>query len=200
MCSIWSSSRPGVATRISTPPRTIGNLLLDVDAAVDHGRAQVGVFAVGAEGFLDLHREFAGGREDQRAHRVARRRVVGVRHRCQFLQDRQGEAGGLAGAGLGATHHVLAGEYDGDCLHLDRCGRRIAGFFHGPQQLGPQSELGKARCAHECSWSRPTPWGFPVQAALIGLDRERTSANKVARVSHFVWAVTGTAARNRIIG
>ena len=26
---------------------------------------------------------------------------------------------------------------------------------HGPQQFGPQSELGEARNAHECSWSRP---------------------------------------------
>ena len=123
-------------------------LLLDVDAAVDDRRAQVRVLAVGAEGLLDLHRELAGRREDQRAHRMPRRRRAGVRHRRELLQDRQREAGGLAGAGLGAAHHVLAGENDGDRLHLDRRGRRIAGFGHGPQQFGPQSELGKARCAH----------------------------------------------------
>ena len=108
-------------------------LLLDVHAAVDDGRAQVRVLAVRAEGFLDLHREFAGWREDQRAHRVPRRRMVRVRHRRQFLQDRQGEAGGLAGAGLGAAHDILAGENDGDRLHLDRRRCRIAGFLHGPQ-------------------------------------------------------------------
>jgi hypothetical protein len=48
-------------------------LLLDVDAAVHDGGTQLRVLAVGLEGLLDLHRELAGGREDQRAHGVPRR-------------------------------------------------------------------------------------------------------------------------------
>ena len=44
LASIWSSRRPGVATRTSTPFSSDG-LGLHVDAAEHHGAAQVGVFA-----------------------------------------------------------------------------------------------------------------------------------------------------------
>jgi len=125
--------------------------------------------------------------------------MVGVRHRRQFLQDRQGKAGGLAGAGLGAAHHILAGENDGYRLHLDRRGRRIAGFFHGPQQFGPQSELGEARNAHGNSWSRPNPRGdFRSRLRMSGLKTR--AARHLVVMSAAGWAVTGTAARNCIIG
>ncbi len=123
-------------------------LLLDVDAAKHDGRAQVRVLAVGAERFLDLDRELAGRREDQRPDGVARRRGARIGERREFLQDRQRKARGLAGAGLGAAHDVLAGENDGNRLRLNGRGRRVTGVGHGPQQLGSQSELGKARCSH----------------------------------------------------
>ena len=108
-------------------------LLLDVDAAEHDCRAQLRVLAVGAKRFLDLHRELARGGEDQRAYGVARGRRARVGQRCEFLQDRQGEPGGFSGAGLRPAHHVLARENDRNRLHLDRRGRDIAGFVHGPQ-------------------------------------------------------------------
>jgi hypothetical protein len=44
----------------------------------------------------------------------------------QPLQQRQGESGGLAGAGLRGADQVAAGEYDGDGLRLDRGGLGVA--------------------------------------------------------------------------
>ena len=120
-------------------------LLLDVDAAVDDRRAQVGVLAVLADRFLDLDRELACRREDQRAHRVPGGRGARVRVGRQPVQDRQAESGGLAGAGLGAAHDVLARKDDGDRLLLDRGGGGVAGLGHGPENLRPQAELRKAR-------------------------------------------------------
>ncbi len=52
----------------------------------------------------------------------------------QAMQHRQDEAGGLAGAGLGAAHDVAAGEHGGDGLGLDRGGGGVARFVNGTQQ------------------------------------------------------------------
>ena len=68
-----------------------------------------------AQAFLDLQCQFAGRRQDQGACGEAmRRRLIG----CQVLQHRQGECGGLAGAGLGDAEQIAAGEQvrNGDCL------------------------------------------------------------------------------------
>ena len=132
-------------------------LLLDVDAAVDDGRAQARVLAVLADRFLDLDRELARGRQDQRTDRVAGRRRARVRVLGQLVEDRQAEAGGLAGAGLGAAHDVLAGEDDRDGLLLDRGGGGVTGLGHGAEELRPQAELRKARdTTQSISWKRPT--------------------------------------------
>ena len=50
--------------------------------------------------------QLARRRQDQRPHRMARWRHAGARVRQQFLNDRQREAGCLAGAGLRRTHYV----------------------------------------------------------------------------------------------
>jgi hypothetical protein len=49
-------------------------LRFHVHAAEHDGRAQRGVLGVGLDVFGHLHRQFAGRREHQRAHRMARRR------------------------------------------------------------------------------------------------------------------------------
>ena len=57
------------------------------------------------------------GDEHQHAAAAARRRpAVGG----QAVQDRQGEGGGLAGAGLGDAQQVAAGHDARDGLRLDR--------------------------------------------------------------------------------
>jgi hypothetical protein len=50
---------------------------------------------------------------------MAGRRLADVRFRRQILDQRQREAGGLAGAGLGGAEKVAAGQDDRDGLLLD---------------------------------------------------------------------------------
>jgi hypothetical protein len=50
---------------------------------------------------------------------MARRGLADVRLRRQVLDQRQREAGGLAGAGLGGAEEVAAGQDDRDGLLLD---------------------------------------------------------------------------------
>jgi hypothetical protein len=79
------------------------DLWLHADAAEHHHAAELGVLAVGAHAFLDLGGELARRRQDQGADRQL---AAGIRHRGlghQAMQHRQHEAGGLAGAGLGAA-------------------------------------------------------------------------------------------------
>jgi hypothetical protein len=56
------------------------------------------------------------------------------------VQDRQAEAGGLAGARLGGAQQVSPGEDDGDGLRLDGGGLRVALLRDGAKQLGDQPE------------------------------------------------------------
>ena len=64
---------------------------------------------------------------------------------CQVLQHRQGERGSLAGAGLGDTEKISAGEQvrDGNCL--DRRWFEEAFSVEGAQQRLGQPEGRKGR-------------------------------------------------------
>jgi hypothetical protein len=66
---------------------------------------------------VNLLGQFAGGHQDQRAHRVGGdfRPFHG-----QQLQERQRETGGLAGAGLGGGHQVATGQHRRNGLRLNR--------------------------------------------------------------------------------
>ena len=114
----------------------LGDLRVDLDPAEDHGAGQRQVLAVGLDAFADLGRQFAGRGQDQRPHRAA----VGALGLGKTLQNRQGEAGGLAGAGLCCGHHVTAVEYGRDGLGLNRGGGVVAFFGHGFQQRGAQAQ------------------------------------------------------------
>jgi len=65
--------------------------------------------------------------------------------RRQALQQRQGEAGGLAGAGLGGAEQVATREYEGDGLRLDGGGFGVALLRNRAQQLGNQPEAFEGR-------------------------------------------------------
>ena len=138
---MWSSRRPGVATRMSTPCLSCLICGLMPTPPKTTARVQVGVLAVDADAFLDLGSQFAGRRQHQRADR-ARGGAVGGRGRRQrqALQQRQREAGGLAGAGLGAGQQVAAGQHDRDGLRLDRRRDGVAGFGHGANERVGQTE------------------------------------------------------------
>ena len=79
------------------------------------------MLAVGLESVRDLGSEFARRLQDERA-RHARTRAAG----SQDVDHREGEAGSLAGAGLGAAEHVAPGQHVGYGLFLDRGRGRIA--------------------------------------------------------------------------
>ena len=92
----------------------------DVDAAIDHRRAQREMLTVDANALRNLRRELAGRREYQRAHRMPRRRRARVCVGREELEQRQRESGGLPGACLSATHEVASFEDHRDRLGLDR--------------------------------------------------------------------------------
>jgi hypothetical protein len=66
--------------------------------------------------------------------------MAGVRLFAQDLQQREREAGGLAGAGLCRAEKVLACEYYGDGLRLDGGGRGVALVRDCAEQLGLEPE------------------------------------------------------------
>ncbi len=115
-------------------------------AAEDGGDGQAHVLAVVTEAFGDLRRQFAGRRQDQAAEAAARGRLLVL---GQAMQDRQGEGGGLAGAGLGDAQQVAAAHDQRDGLRLDRgrggvalVGQRLQKGF-GEAEIG---ELSQVRC------------------------------------------------------
>ena len=109
-------------------------------AAVDDGRAQRHGPAIGVDALVDLHGEFAGRDEDQRADRMAGRREGRVGVRAQPVEDGEGEGRGLAGPGLGGGEDIASREDEGDGGGLDRGGGGVALFRDGPQQIGRQAE------------------------------------------------------------
>jgi len=84
--------------------------------------------------FLDLGGEFAGRLQDQGARHPGAGAAL-----FQHRQHRQHEGRGLAGAGLGDTEDVLAGEDVGDRLFLNRGGGHVAGASDGGEDLVGQA-------------------------------------------------------------
>ncbi|CCJ88038.1 hypothetical protein BN133_4415 [Cronobacter dublinensis 582] len=82
------------------------HLRVDAHAAKYHQRADIEIFAVFAHVLAHLGCQFARRGQDQRAHRATalRVRLTGG----QALQQRQREACGFAGAGLGTGHQIFA--------------------------------------------------------------------------------------------
>jgi hypothetical protein len=112
-------TRPGRADDDVGAARQRAQLHHHALAAVDRQDVEAGhVVGVLLQGFGDLDRQFARRRQDQ-----------GLRHgalEVDLLQQRQGEGGGLAGAGLGLAEQVVAGQQHGDAGRLDRRGRLVA--------------------------------------------------------------------------
>jgi hypothetical protein len=111
------------------------HLRLHADAPVDGRRPYLDVLAVGAHAFLDLQAELAGRGDDEDADFL---RGGGLLRKK--LEDRQREAGGLAGPGLRGAEKVLAGENYGDGLRLDRGGNGVTLLGDSAEQLGRQAE------------------------------------------------------------
>ena len=106
-------------------------------AAQDHRQLEIKEAAIGAQALFDLHRQLAGGRQDQGLGFPRTGRDMAHR---QFLQQWQPEGCGLAGAGLGDAQKVAAGQQRRDGPALD--GRRVGVVFRGQ---GTQNRLGNAK-------------------------------------------------------
>ena len=139
LLSIRSSRRPGVATRMSTPRAESRALRPDGDAAEHHRRRQRAAPAIGAKAVGDLARQFPGRAQDQRAAGLWR---GAFRYSGEPLQDRQGEGGGLAGAGLRDAAEVASGEHRPDRLVLIGVGT-VAFGSEGAQKGRGKSKVGE---------------------------------------------------------
>ena len=115
------------------------DLRVHADAAEDHGGRQLQVLAVAAHGLFDLRGQLARGRQYQGADGAGSRGGAAG----QQLQQRQGETGGLAGAGLRAGQQVMALQHDRDGLGLDGGGLGVAQFVHGFQDRRCQVQIVK---------------------------------------------------------
>jgi hypothetical protein len=95
---MWSSRRPGQATRIYALAQRLF-LTAHGHAAVDRGAADAGVVPQGADGLVDLLRQLARRRHHEGTG-------APTRPGQQALQHRQHEGGRLAGAGLRGADDV----------------------------------------------------------------------------------------------
>jgi len=76
---------------------------------------------------------------------MPRGRCARIRVRGEALQQRQREAGGLAGAGLRAGENVAAFQNEGNALRLDGRGDGIALIRDSAEQLGRQAKAFERR-------------------------------------------------------
>ncbi|MCY1187101.1 hypothetical protein D9M73_280400 [compost metagenome] len=94
------------------------------------------MLGIGFAGGSDLQCQLAGRHQNQYL-RLAARRV-------DARQQRQGEGGGLAGAGLRLADHVVAFEDHRDRLGLDRRRLFVANCGDGCENIGVNTERGEA--------------------------------------------------------
>ena len=92
---------------------------------------------------VDLHREFPRRRQDQCTDLVTGRAGRRAGMPGQAVEQGQRETRRFAGAGLGATHDVVAGEDDRNRLALDRRRFGVAGIGDGLQDFRDETEFGK---------------------------------------------------------
>ena len=120
-------------------------------AAEDEEGGKPGAAGHRPEACLDLDREFAGRREDQRPAGLGRHAPGHVE---ELVQDRQREGRGLAGAGLGDAEDVAAGELRRDRLGLDRRRRVEAGPGEAVEERLGEAEVREGLKSSQCSFPR----------------------------------------------
>ena len=153
--SNMSISRPGVAISTSTPRISTSRLVGHALAADDQRVGELQVLAVLDEVLRHLQGELARRLQDQAARHARPGPRAG-----QDVEHRQGEAGGLAGAGLRRAQHVAPHQHDGDRLLLDRRRMPVAHLGDGAQHRLGQAEIGEQRAR-----------GFFADRCRHGFDR-----------------------------
>ena len=116
------------------------NLRPHADAADDDRNRDAREARIGAEGFGDLGRQFAGWRkhEDARLHGDRSPGFAG-----QFLDDRQREGGCLAGSGLGDSKKVAALQKRRNGFRLDGSRRFVAFVLERAKKRPGEAEVGE---------------------------------------------------------
>ena len=79
-------------------------------SAINGEHAHVEMFAIFNHRIGNLQSEFTRGREGQALH---------ITLMCEVIENGEGKRGGLAGAGLGLTDHIHAGEHQRNHSHLN---------------------------------------------------------------------------------
>ena len=100
-------------------------------ATKDHGGIELEVFAVIAHRLFNLSRQFAGWGEHQGADGFAAKAVLARFAQAELVQQRQGERGCFAGAGLSASQQILSGQNGWNGLGLNGGRGVVAEFAHG---------------------------------------------------------------------
>ena len=113
-------------------------LVIHALAADQQRVVQVEILAVFHELLGHLEGQFARRLQDQAARHARLGPAAG-----EDVHHRQGEAGGLAGAGLGAAHHVPAHQHDGDRLFLNRRRVDVAAFRDRLQKFVGEAKIGE---------------------------------------------------------
>ena len=118
------------------------------------------------------------GREHQHAAALApRRAAIGG----QAVDDRQGECGGLAGAGLGDAEQVAAGEHDRDGLGLDGRRRLVAFVLQRLEDRRGEAEIGKDSSI-ACSFLWPRTVGCADRVSVRRRDGAASCLGDTPRV------------------
>jgi hypothetical protein len=116
------------------PKRTL--LRLDRHPAEHRGDAEAGVLAVLAKAVVNLRCELAGWRQDENSRPL--------RPGKKSIDDREGERGCLAGAGVREADEVAAVERERNGFSLDWRGVRVTGVAHRGENCWIQSEVVEA--------------------------------------------------------
>ncbi len=166
-----SSSRPGVAISTSTPRVSTSFWSAMLSPPISSACCSCRYLPYCDEVFGDLQRQLARRLQDQAARHPCPRARPG-----QDVEHRQGEAGGLAGAGLRGAEHVAAHQHDRDRLALDRRGGQIA-------LLGDRAEHGVRRGRVRQSWFRSAAGGTALVVGKGAGSSARSVSAEAAAMS-----------------
>ena len=141
----------------------LADLRVHAHATKDHGGVELQVFAVIAHRLFDLSGQFAGGGEDQSADGFAANAVFARLTQTQLVQHGQGEGGGFASAGLGASQQVLPSQNGGNGLGLDRRGGFVAELTHRLHEGRSQIQFVKVHF-----YRAPSPAQVSAHSTAVG--------------------------------
>jgi hypothetical protein len=147
-------------------------------AAQHQSGGQAGAGAEAAQALIDLHRQFAGRRQDQGA---AGHGVGTAAHGGKAGQDRQAEGRRLARAGLGDAQDVAALQLRRDGLGLNRRRRIESGCFQALEKVSGQAEFGKCHLSQKILFHGRRAKAARRASSLAGRGINQAAATGLSR-------------------